>query len=277
MGTAHQCFGQSSGRIVLALFAAVSAGACCSTALPPSVWPPADFELVVERLQGEADDYVVRQRFTLHADGVATYGTSATPLRDRSSGVGLPVFDRLSVYQLVPECTRALARRLARLGVVELDSVQGERGEIGDPRVVRLVYRAFGVRKVITVHGQAHGPAAEMLAVVAAHFPDGEQIDLPGVADRGVAPVLRGVPAPRLDAGGAFDAHRLLLEVRRGDPELLLDAFTLACRLGDRTTAAELLVRWTAATADERRALEVFPDGLPHLTPAMLEGMLPNG
>jgi len=271
LATAHRSSVQSwfAPCLVLAL-----AAACRSTRLPDTIWPPADFELVVaEQRDGPEGRQVVR-RFRVRSDGLAVYGTASESLVDSSSGARLPVFTNLSVYRLVPECTRALARRVDRLGVLELDRVQGERGAV-DPGTVVLSWRAFGRSSRLEARGRVHGAMAEILAVVAAHLPEGEQFAAPGVAGRGVASVLSGVPRPSADAAGALAAQAELLRAGPGDPALALDAFALACRLGRRAEAIGMLQRWTALTADERQQAEAFPDGEARLQPAILERLLP--
>lgn len=275
MRTAHQRSGQSCCRNAGALLLLLSTAGCLSTQLPPSIWPPADFLLVVEqvRIVGAKADVV--KRFTVRADGLVVYATSSTSL-EGGVGVRLPVFERVAAYQMVPECTRALARRIERCGVLDLDGTQGERGA-GQELAVALNWRAFGRSKVITARGPVHGAFAEILAVVGAHLPAGEGFGLPGVAERGVAAVLHDVPTPKSDPVGSLVLHRTLLEQRPSDRALLLDTFALACQLGERELAESLLRQWTAATTDERREQELFPDGEQRLTPDLLERLLPRG
>lgn len=273
MRAAHQRSGQSC-RTAGALVLLLSAGGCLGTDLPPSIWPPPDFELVVEQLRIAGDKAEVVQRLTVRADGLVVFATASASLDD--GDVRLPVFDRVSAYRMVPECTRALARRIDRCGVLELDGTQGERGA-NDDKAVALAWQAFGRRKVIAARGRVHGAFAEILAVVGAHLPTGERFDLPGVAERGVATVLHEVPAPLADLRASLALHRSLLEQRPFDRALLLDAFALACQSGERELAARLMQQWAALTEVERREQELFPDGEERLTPAMLERLLPRG
>lgn len=251
-----------------------SAVGCTSNALPESIWPPQDFELVVEEVHVESGAAHVVRRFRAQADGVVTYATSSRAVVDATTGTALPVFERLSVYRLVPTSIRALARRIDRCGILELDRVQGERGVVDGPSLV-LSWQAFGSRRVITARGRVHGAMAQVLAIVMEHLPAGEAFDLPELAQRTVVPVLRGVPVPRSDAAGALSAHRELLADRPEDRALLLDGFALACDLGRRSVAEELLAKWVQITAAERRQQEQFPEGEPRLTAAVLERLLP--
>jgi hypothetical protein len=249
---------------------------CSSNALADSIWPPADFEVAVEEVRVDNGMASVVRRFRARADGIVSYGTSARAVVDAATGTALPVFERLSVYELVPTSIRALARRIERCGILDLDRVQGERGVVEGPSLV-VVWQAFGRRKVITARGRVHGAMAEVLAIVRAHLPDGETFGLPGLAERPVLSVLRGVPAPRSDAVGALESHHELLARRPQDRTLLLDAFALACDLGRRSAAEELLTQWLELTAGERREQEMFPEGEPRLTAALLERLLPPG
>lgn len=273
MGDAHQRTVQSWARLVATTLLFTAAG-CSSTALADSIWPPADFEFAVEEVRIENGTANVVRRFRAGADGIVAYGTSSRAVVDAASGTALPVFERLSVYQLVPTSIRALARRVDRCGILELDRVQGERGVTEGPSLV-VAWQAFGQRQVITARGRVHGAMADVLAIVRAHLPEGEAFELPALAERPVVPVLRGVPEPRGDAAGSLQAHRELIALRPEDRMLLLDAFALACDLGRRSTAEELLTRWLTLTADERRLQELFPEGEPRLTAALLERLLP--
>ncbi len=278
MGTAHQCSGQSSSRTSLAIVCMALLSASCETTVADSIWPPADFEVSVEELRTEGAEVQVVRRFRVHADGVVFYGTSTHSLVDPDSKTRLPVFERVAIYQLEPQCTRALARRIEHCGVVELDGVQGERGGVaeGDASVA-VTWCALGQRRVLTARGRVHGAMADILAILGAHFPDGERLGLPGVADRGMASVLRGVPVPQQDAAGALAAQHDLLQRVPNDRTLVLDTFALACHLGRREVAAALLVQWAAMTADERHEQDLFPEDDFRLTPTILARLLPSG
>lgn len=252
-----------------ALFAGLLAS-CSAAPEQDTIWPPADFEVCVEEARG---DQLVR-RFRVRADGLACFATATGSVRDAETSVQLPVYDRACVYRLVPTCTRALARRIHRAGILELDAVQGERGT-REATTLTLRWQAFGQRRLVTARGRVHGAMAEILAIAGAHLPAGEAFELPGVAERALRPVLRGVPAPLADAGAGLDA---LLEVSRDGPAdgpLLLDAFALACRTGRRSDAEDLLRRWSELCAGELREQQVFPAEGPRLTPEVLTRMLP--
>ncbi|MEO6593602.1 MAG: hypothetical protein ABIP94_02490 [Planctomycetota bacterium] len=238
------------------------------------MWPPDDFELIIEEIHVDDGAARVVRRFRAGSDGVVAYATSSSSVVDAESATLLPVFDRLAVYQLVPTSIRALARRLDQAGIADLERVQGERSATDGPSLA-VVWHAFGRRQVITARGRVHGAMAEILAVVAAHLPPGETFGLPGEAERPVVPVLRGVPVPVSDAIGALRAHQDLLALHPDDRALMLDAFALACQLARRDTAEGLLRRWTEATADQRRQQEMFPEGEPRLTPEVLQRLLP--
>jgi hypothetical protein len=263
---------QSPGIATLLL---IALAACSSAPEQDTIWPPKDFEVTVEEVREAGDGCAVR-RFRVRADGVACFGTASTVLADPVSKTVLPVFDRLCVYQLVPTCTRALARRVHRAGVSEIESVQGERNT-RDATSVTLRWQAFDARRVLKASGRVHGAMAEILAVLGAHLPEHEQFELPGIAERAVAPVLRGVPAPVADANGALEALLVLLRDTPSDRVLLLDAFALACHVGKGAVAEDLLARWMMLTAEERRAQQVFPEGDGRLTPEILTRLLPAG
>lgn len=250
---------------------AVCAVSCVSGGLAPSIWPPQDFRLTVEELRFDGSRAHVTRRFVVDHDGVARYSTSSRPLVESTSGTSLPVFDRLAIYELVPTCVRALARRIERLGVEEIETQPGE-GDVAAEGGVVLVWQAFGSRRVLPVRGRVRGPLAEIMAVIAAHLPPGENF---GIAlNRPIVPVLRGVPEPRADADGALAALEALSRQHPADAELVLDAFALACSLGRRAAAEQLLAEWTEITAPERTGSNAFRDG-PRLGPELLARFLP--
>lgn len=249
-------------------------GACTGNALPESIWPPADFELVVEERSFGDEDRGVRQ-FRAWADGTVSFATADAAVTDAETGTALPLFDRVAVYRLVPTSIRALARRVHGCGILELDTVQGERNVQDGPRVT-LTWRAFGRERVITARGRVHGAMADVLAIVAAHLPEGERFELQQASGRPVVPVLRGVPAPRRDPAGALRAHLDLLADRPAAQHLLLDAFALACALPRRSVAEELLARWLEIDAAVRRQQQMFPELEPGTSAEALERLLPS-
>ncbi len=240
---------------------ALSLAGCGAVELVPSIWPPADFVCEVEEVALRDGVAAVVRRMRVDATGLVVYGTAARSLVDATTGIALPVMDRLAIYQLVPACVRAFARDLDRLGLRELDSQQGERGATEDSGLV-LRWQAFGSKKVVVARGRVHGPMAAILAVVAAHLPAGERFAVAAFADRPVVSVLRGVPEPLTDGRLALQALESLLAKRPDAGEWLLDAFALACAGGTRATAEAALRRWETWVRD-RQAMSPFPDQAP--------------
>jgi len=241
--------------------------ACATGSRQGTIWPPEDFAIMVEEVAVDGGDMRTERRFRVGADGLVVFATAERVVVDEVSGTSLPVFSRLSVYELVPTCTRALARRVYRAGVLDLDTEQGQRDgevEVG----VLLRWQAFDRLQIVSSRGRVHGAMAEVLAILAAHFPAGERFRTPGVAERGLEPVLRGVPEPREDAAAALQVYLDLLDARWSDDRpLLLDAFALACSLGLRSRAEELLGRW--------QGIEVGAYDGEDLTVEILARMLP--
>lgn len=281
MRMAHPCSGQSSRRVRIApvAIALLCLAACRSTDVPESIWPPPNFRLQLEELQAEGDAQNLVRRFTVRADGLAIYATASAAIEDAESKTKLPVLDRLCIYQLVPECVRGLSRRMdlyrQRMPSPEVGGKNGP--DVAPPEGLSVVVhlRAFDASEDLVADRSVLGAMADMLATIAAHFPDGERLGVPGVAERGVANVLRGVPAPRADAAGALAALQAQLAKTPEDTGMLLEAFALAVHLGHRQAAAELLQRWKAATEGDQ--VRAFQDAEPKLTPAILERMLPRG
>lgn len=265
---------QRSWQSCLATAVVVAASGCATQPLPDSMWPPENFEVRVEQVRLENGSPRIVRRFRALADGLVSVATSSSSLVDPVTQTQLPVFERMCSYQLVPTSIRALARRIERCGIADMDTRQGERGIAADTYLV-LVWQAMDRIRSVTAVGRVHGAMADILSIVMAHMPDGEGFDLPGLMDRPVVPVLRGVPAPCDGAEGALRAHVALLERRPHDRILMEDAFALACRLDRQAEARALLQQWMEATADERRLQEMFPADTPRLSPEVLRRLLP--
>jgi hypothetical protein len=93
-------------------------------------------------------------------------------------------------------------------------------------------------------------------------LPDGERFLVPGLDDRPIVPVLRGVPKPVAGVDGALGLHQQLLRDRPEDTELLLSTFALACRAGRREAAQAYAQQWFEV--EQRLRAEIssgaFPD-----------------
>ncbi|MCK5945189.1 MAG: hypothetical protein KAI24_24585 [Planctomycetes bacterium] len=255
---------------------ALAAASCIGGSLPPSVWPPANFRLVVDELKARDDGLRVVRRLHVDASGVVVYGTSARPLVDPETGASLPVFDRLSVYRLEPKSVRALARKLDRYGIGDLVVPMPASG-LGEGPGLVLTWQAFAQRRVLTSTGRLRGRIGEIMALVAAHLPPGEQFE--SEMSRSVVPVLRGAPEPVVDVAGALTALREQLEQRPEDTVLLLEAFALACRADDRALAVELLERWLQVAEAEfgTSGFATDPDAAPRRRAEAMRRMLPAG
>ncbi|MFO1077082.1 MAG: hypothetical protein U1E73_05070 [Planctomycetota bacterium] len=242
---------------------------CTTAPEPESVWPPADFRVSLQEFAIDTRDMRVERAFRVRADGLAVFATISDEIVDTVSGARLPVPGRMCIYRLVPTCTRALARRLYRSGLLDVDAHQGEEDEalVG----TRLAWTAFANDKVVTSRGRAHGAVAEALAILVAHMPAGETLATPGVEERNVPAVVRGAPAPIDDPAAALVALLDLVDGSPKDRELVLDAFALACSLGRREVASAMLELWTQAAPP---AANDAAEG-PRLTPEILGRMLP--
>jgi hypothetical protein len=219
---------------------ALSAVSCVGNGLPPSIWPPENFRLVVEELNIEGGFAHVVRRFQVDATGLVIYGTSSRPLVGSKPPQTWPVFDRLAIYRLESKCVRGLARRLARLGI---DEITASASPGADGIGQHIQWQAFGSHPTeLQSSGRLRGPIAEVMAEVAAHLPPGEAFEVQ--LNRPIEPVLHGVPAPAESAEGALAAYTELLRSNPDDEDLLLAAYALACAVGDRAQAVRWLEQW---------------------------------
>ena len=243
--------------------------ACVSDDLAPSIWPPANFALQVEEVRFEGQQAHVLRRVTVDAEGLVVYGTSSRPLVDDLTGTSLPVFERLAVYQLEPDCVRALARKVDRLLPDDANVDPGEPA----PTSILLRWRAFDVETSFTAQGRPRGRVHDVLREVAGYLPAGESFETPL---SGVRPVLRGTPAPREDVRGALAAYEELRRRLPLEPGLLLEGFALACSAGDRGNAERWLEAWAEADERLRAGAPAFPDQAAQLDAELLRRMLPQ-
>jgi len=233
--------------------------ACVSDEPPPSIWPPEGFTFAAEEVVQEGDRVETRRKFRLTEDGVVVYGLSSRPVVATTSEgvVALPVYERLSIYKLVPSAVRGFARRLHKLGFLTLDDTIGDprvAGAAKPPPIVVLKWSSVHGEKRVTLRGASRGTPAELLRAVASLLPDGEQFPGIDAGDRAPVSVLRGVPAPRTNVLDALAAHEVLLGEVGEDPDLLLDTFALACRTASRRVAEDLLTRWLQAAPVRMRS-----------------------
>lgn len=230
----------------------LSAFGCMGSGLPPSVWPPSNFRIVVEELQTVGMSAHILRRWQVDASGLVIYGTSSKPLVDPESGASWPVFDRLSIYRLEPKCVRALSRRLDRLGISEI-VVPSSAVAIGEGPGLSVQWQAFGSKRVLPSNGRLRGPMAEIMAVIASHLPPGEafQVEM----TRPIAPVLHGVPTPGLGGLDALQAYQELIAQDPEDEQFIIAAYALACSVGEREQAEQLLASWQRLKRSQPRPI----------------------
>lgn len=239
----------------------------------PSQWPPADFRLVVEELSGGSSAMVVR-RFAVHADGICVYALAPQTISADEAGVELPLFRSVCAYRLREENTRLLARKLDQRRILQIEGVQGDQRDV-EGTALRISYRAFGNERLIVASGQIHGPLVRVLHAINAYLPAGHTFELRGMLGEPDESNLSGVPQPVDDLVGALECHQRLLELRGRDPDVVLAAFALACRLRERRLAEGLLDRWTEITGLASTPEAPFLDA-PRVTRVELEALLPG-
>lgn len=262
-------------RLELVSIALCALVAGCGSTAPQgeTVWPPADFVLEVEWSSGGPPAKAETKRFSVDASGMCVFAKSASPVVDPVSKASLPVFDVMCAYRMRPECTRLLARKLHLRGIATLEPQQGAIDDLDAP-AIRLRHGAFGPARMYSAVGQAHGTFVRVLHVVNSFLPPSESFWLPGMAGDSEPEHLADVPAPVAGAAAALAWHeeRLSLVGDRSGP--LLEAYALACRLGDRARSQQLLARWESNVYVAATETAPFGDG-PRLLPEMLRRMLP--
>lgn len=268
MPTAHLRF--AFVRISLALLAA---GCGTPSSQAQSLWPPEDFVLEVEWTSGGAPEQSKAKRFTVDATGLCVFAKSSSPIVDPKTKAALPVFDSMCAYRLRPECTRLLARKLHLRGVRGLEPQQGAVEDLAAP-AIRIRHGAFGPSRSCVAVGEAHGAFVKALHVINSFLPPSESFWLPGMTGDGEPEHLADVPAPLEGAPAALAWQEDQLRERGDQPQLLLDAFAVSCRLGDRARSEQLLARWEAAAVVSASKEAPFADA-PRVLPEMLRRMLP--
>lgn len=237
------------------------------------MWPPPDFYLEVEELRTVAPFQVTR-RLQVWADGTVLYKKADEQLPLAAGGAALAVFSDVCAYQLLPEVTRLLARKLSRRGVLQLDDELGD--HLGDEgTALRLRYHGFGKQKNVQASGQIHGTLVYVLRTINAYMPAGEEFTMPGMTGDKEPSTLRGVPSPWHDRRSALAFHQELLRRFSADRTLQLDAFALACRLGERAIAELLLQELKRGKVEDAGASPQKVAALPQFTDELLRPLLP--
>lgn len=262
----------------LAVALAVATAGCASEALAPTLWPPADFRVEYEEFAAREGRVVPVRRFTIDAAGLAVYATATGVVVDpqpgpdgASSSLALPVYRRVCAYQLVPECTRALARKLNRLGIGSLESGADRRD--GASPGARLGWRAFADARTIEVATDVEWALGEILHLLAAHLPPGEPALVGCDPARKVEAVLQDVPAPAID-GDASGFWRQRAFAEADDDALWAAAFACAVAdgMGDGQTtsgrlASDVLQSWRAARQGRLLAAPWTDEALQRMVP----------
>ena len=256
---------------ILGFVLASCLAACADEELAPTTWPPADFHVVVEERSPSGFDG--QRRVEVAADGVLVYATAATVLRAPDGAFALPAYDRLSVCRLVPECTRALSRKLDQLGIRSLRQRSAEGGGAALPALL-LRWRGFAAEVAVETMGTPDSAVAAVLRELDRYLPPGEPV-LGGAARVAAADaVLSGVPAPIVDPqqAAAFWRSRTGAEADDDRPTLL--AFAVACAGRDRPLAEALLQQWRDLAA-RRLATGRAASAEPAVTAEGLQQLLP--
>lgn len=245
--------------------ACIALAGCAAEELAPTLWPPQDFRVALVEQARVGDRLAAVRRFEVTADGVCIYAVAREHLSLGAAGV-LPVYDRLAVYRLVPECTRALARSLDRLGIGTFVPAADDRPapEAG----LALQWRAFGAERAVAATKPSDRSAAAIVQELAAHMPSGEPLWFGADPDAGVAGRLEGVPTPGADAAAAAAFWRQRALARPTDDEALLAAFALACAQRDRAGAEALLAQRRARAAQASASAPPDDAALQALLPA---------
>ncbi|MBM3975093.1 MAG: hypothetical protein FJ301_13440 [Planctomycetes bacterium] len=280
MRAAHHTTCQSCAALALV---ATLVG-CATEELAPTTWPPADFRIEYEELAARDGRVVPVRRFAVDASGLAVYATATGVVVDAAGAPGaeqpanpppplvLPVYDRVCAYQLVPECVRALARKLHRLGIGTLDAGPAD-CRAGTAPGARLRWCAFTDKRELGVATDVEWALGEILYVLAAHLPPGEPPLVGCDPARKVEAVLQGVPTPVLGAGATdFWWQRAVAKV--DDDALWAAAF--ACAVADGMGngeitsgrgAKDVLQRWRAARQGRPLAAPWSDEALERMVP----------
>lgn len=243
-------------RLRLPCLAALLAllGACRSTRVARSDWPPEDFYLEVRARSQTGDRLIERQSLHVFADGFVVY-READP-QDAFAEEWPAVFSRVSAYRMLPQSTRSLARGLYQAGLFQIDTVIGADTEAED--VIAIRWRAFGDERRSVARGRVYGAFVDVLHVVNAYLPSGCAFALPDMTGEPQPPRLSGVPAPPRSVPQAHQLHtKWAGDWEDPDLQWRIEQFALAVRAGDRAAARRL---FAALEREQARQVAAFPD-----------------
>ncbi len=229
-------------------------GACRSTRVGDSDWPPDDFCLEVRARAQTKDGLFERQSLHVFADGFVVY-READP--EDAFPTGWPaVFSRVSAYRMLPESTRSLARGLYQAGLFQIETVVGTDANAED--VIAVALRAFGEQRRLVARGRVYGSVIDVLHVVNAYVPAGCALALPDMTGEPQPPRLSQVPQPVRDIAGAYRLHReWAARYEAPDVQWRIELFALALRAGDLPVARDVLA---ALEREQEASAGPFPD-----------------
>ena len=81
------------------LIAGALSGCAGGPAPVPTIWPPPDFQLVVEEFEPGVRGLVPTQRFSVRSDGICVFARSTSQVAD--SRLRLPVYAKICAYELL--------------------------------------------------------------------------------------------------------------------------------------------------------------------------------
>lgn len=245
--------------LVLAGLCTLIGGCLADRAVMTSEFPPEDFYLEVRTTVTTADGLQETQRFQVWESGFAVYREADLSLITPEPGsLRLPLFQRVSAYQMDEESTRTLSRLLYNSGLADLPAVVGNPTPRGD--VITVLWRHLSEKQV-----QAHeiqGRMARVLHVINSFLPEGTKNSNPFQ----LQPPMSGEPEPShlanvpevLDSMPAsLDFHLEELATRfPEDVEVLKDTFALAYAENRLDVAVSILERLEVLRDDNGR---IFP------------------
>lgn len=265
-------------RAVLPLLC-LALGSCATDPLSESLWPPEDFWLEMRAVRLDTGGVHELQKVQIDRNGVVVYRESRGDLEN--AAFPIPLYTKISVYELDRRSLRQLTRYLDRAGLFERDSGPEQVLEVEDQDQLWLEWRARDAFAAISTSSADQTVLQETVHIVNAYLPEPSRVFYPGelLGDPEPRHVDRA-PDPLDDLPGAIDAHRALIKARGGeDVDLLLELFALAKEAGDDKTATDCLRTLEAIAADrtgpDGRADDLILDVIAPLWP--LVGGRPQG
>lgn len=234
------------GRPILCtvLILAASVGSCETQKSRRGAWPPADFRVELRHSVEVDGGLQVRQDAQINAQGLVVYRESDRCICSADGRLQLPVYRRVSAYELPWRSIRILSRNLHRAPVKDVKAPpKSPPVEPGSNHHIRLQVTYLANEIDVVAVNQNVGLMNRVVRIINAFLPKDHAVTMPNMLGTPEVHRVQDVPEVRDSLTGAKQFHEKLLLERANDSSLLEDTFALAVAASDWSLASSCVTR----------------------------------